>query len=60
LVKKKYHEVKAGNSSHSTGERKFRDDNPRKYKTVNVDGDNPLHDVRELGRKAKKVWDKLP
>jgi len=60
LVKKRYFEVKAGNSSHSSNEREFSEDHPRSYDTINVDGDNMLHDAREIGRNAKKLWDKLP
>ncbi|MGY5140741.1 MAG: hypothetical protein ACW9W9_04965 [Candidatus Nitrosopumilus sp. Bin_571-38] len=59
MVKKIFHEIKAGNSSHSTKEREFRDENPRKYKTTYVDGDNPLHNAKEIGRKAKKFWNEL-
>ena len=60
LVKEKIFEIKAGKSSQSSKERELQKANPRKYTIKHVDGDNPLHDVRESGRKAKKVWDDLP
>ena len=60
MVKKKFVEVKAGKSSQSSKEREWQKTNPRKYTIKEVDGDNPLHDVREFGRKAKKIWDDLP
>ena len=55
LVKKFYYEVKSGPGGLSPNEKKLRDKHPRQHKTINNAGDNPLHSVREIGRKIKKV-----
>jgi len=52
-----YHEVKCGKTDRLTPkEEEFRDENPRKHKVHHVGCDNPLHDVRNLGRAAKKIF----
>jgi len=56
IGKKKYREVKGETAQLTDNEKELQDSHPRQFEIERGSTDNPLHDIREAGRKTRKFF----